>query len=538
MTLKKFCQDNNIRFIFSTLSHSDLEFCKDTFVDNKYDGYMKYDLVVIKKNPSIQLMKESINKLSINGFLYFEDMDPEYLQDYIKGKILQKDTNFDNIYKKIGNISNEVKKDTLYNGYTILIFDKKKYSLNVISKIFPIVKSDKYTIYSINMNGKVKETKFDFYPYYPVMKNNVLYVNPIHLQLIDLHNIKSSIMKNVKIMLTDNSSELPFSKYPKFNKTELLHLYVKNEALPYKENNHGWLSEGTKSSLYAVSKILSPKTIIEFGTWYGNSAEYIKKNNPENTRLICFDIFRNIFESEYTLHGYGVDKFYIKYPRLEAVYKRLQQFKNMELVKGDAYQGIDYLKKLKVKPDTIFIDFIKSEKLLMKFLSQIHSLFPKTIIIGDDYVFDTVKLGVKNFLKNNTTYTLITNENSYILIPKGFDSETIEEIRFSMNKEWKKLLDKKYSNKYYQVYELISKNKIEEAISMIKKENLKLNYSSKFLPNDGTLYHIFALNLKKSNFFNKYMNQLYSIELPEKVKNNFEFTFTDILKFDASRLTT
>lgn len=538
MTLKKFCQDNNIRFIFSTLSKSNLEFCKDTLVDTKYDGYMKYDLVIIKKNPSEQLIKESIDKLSVNGFLSFEDVYPEYLQDYIKGKILQKDTNFDNIYKKIGNISNEVKKDTLYNGYKILIFDKKKYSLNVISKIFPIVKSDKYIIYSIQMNGKVKETDFDFYPYFPVMKNDILYVNPIHLQLINLKDITSSIMENIKFMLLDDYSILPAPKYSKHNKDKLHHLYVENESLPYKENDHGWLSEGTKSSLYAVSTILSPKTFIEFGTWYGNSAEYIKQNNPENTRLICFDIFRNIFESEYTLYGYGIDKFYIKYPRLESVYKRLQNFKNVELVKGDAYQGIDYLKKIKVKPDVIFIDFIKNEKMLMKFLSQIYSSFPKTIIIGDDYVFDTVKLGVKNFLKKNTDYTLIENENSYILIPKSFKNETVNEITIIMNKEWKKLLDKKYSNKYYQVYELISKNKFEEAISMIKKDNLKLNYSSKFLPNNGTLYHIFALNLKKSKLFQTYIHQLYTIELPEKIKNNFEFTFVDMLKFDASRLIT
>ena len=415
--------------------------------------------------------------------------------------------------------------------YTVYIFNGRNYTQNLIDKIFPIYKNYDYPIYSISLDGKIKKeipTDTFLYPFFPIFEMNKFFVNPIHLQLIDIKNVLPSIQKNIQFILSKGVISKKSYKPKSF-----ISIKVTPDEIPYKETNHGWLSIGTKSSLYTISKCYSLKNIVEFGTWYGNSAEYIKKYNPDS-KLLCFDVFRSILESEYTPKGYGIDKFYTRYPRLESVFKRMQKFDNVELVKGDASNGLEYLSNIKVKPDMIFIDFIKNKDILFSFLMKIHKYYPNSIIIGDDYVFNPVKISSRKFYeKYKDEYQFITNENSYILIP---NSKYIPEIKSVMEKKFTTDSIKYINNKYTQCYFLIKELKFKEAIEFVQNENLHLNFKSKVLPNDSTLYHMFAYFLRTNENKEKYLKLLFKIEEPKKITNNFDLTFEDMLKFDSSRL--
>jgi hypothetical protein len=91
-------------------------------------------------------------------------------------------------------------------------------------------------------------------------------------------------------------------------------------------------------------------------------------------------------------------------------------------------------------------------------------------------------------------------------------------------------------NKYYNCFLLIQKLKFKEAINYATTHSLNLNYKSKYLPNTGTLYHMFGYYLSDVPDKDKYLKLLFKLEEPKNVKNNYEFTFVEMLKFDSSRL--
>jgi hypothetical protein len=336
----------------------------------------------------------------------------------------------------------------------------------------------------------------------------------------------------------ENSSVLEEINVSKVNQNRLIRnnvikIDVINEPIPYLETSHGWLSSGTKSTLFAISKLFELNTIIEFGSWYGNSSAYIKKYNPL-CRLICIDYFQSIIESEYTIRGVGIDKFYIKYPRLESVYKKMQKYSNVELIKGDALIGYDYLLKQDIIPDMIFIDFIKNRKILYNFLSRISYDYNKVIIVGDDYISKEVVLGVDDFMKKNESqYNLIKNDYSYILIPIGIYKNQIEKLMNQKKEEY----DRKSSNDlYYQCSIEIKNGNFKKAMNLVLDNKLDLNLKNKYISNEGTLYHIFGYYLRTHEKKDIYLSILNDIQPPKEILNNYEFTFMDILRYDSSRL--
>ena len=118
-------------------------------LDYEYDPYVKYDLII--KNSNEDLNNE-INKLGMNKFLYTIDSSSTELSKQIKNKVLEKVSK--NIYKKIGYISNLNDIKLRLDKFNVDIFDDKKYTEEVISKIIPIMPQSDYKIYSITLEKK------------------------------------------------------------------------------------------------------------------------------------------------------------------------------------------------------------------------------------------------------------------------------------------------------------------------------------------------------------------------------------------------
>jgi hypothetical protein len=182
----------------------------------------------------------------------------------------------------------------------------------------------------------------------------------------------------------------------------------------------------------------------------------------------------------------------------------------------------------------IFIDFIKNRKILYNFLSRISYDYKNTIIVGDDYVSKEVVLGVDDFIKKNQSkYILIKNDNSYILVPVEIYKKQIEPTMNQKNEEYNRKVS---SNLYYQCSIEIKNGNFKKAMNMVLDNKLDMNLKNKYIPNNGTLYHIFAYYLRTHEKKDIYISILNDIEPPKEVLNNYEFSFKDILRYDSSRL--
>ena len=214
----------------------------------------------------------------------------------------------------------------------------------------------------------------------------------------------------------------------------------------------------------------------------------------------------------------------------------MQKYKNIELIKGNILNGYNYLINKKIIPDMIFINYINDSKLLFNLLHHIYNNHQETIIIGNHYSINHIKDGILQFLNSLniiSKYELIENNNSYLLIPIPRLTDNILKFIEEKNTYYNNKLN---NNKYYQCYLLIKDSNFKQAITFIIDNKLDLNLIVKYIPNKGTLYHIFGYYLRNHPKKDDYLEILYELQKPTKVLNNYEFTFDDILKYDSKEL--
>jgi len=546
--LYNLCSENNIIYIFNSFKDHILQKILDIYFYNlNYGlshfediGYTNYDLYIIYKDNEIL---NAINRIHINGFIYLgnnELINDELLTNYVYNKILiQID---DNIYQKINHIiskdKSRLKLKNKSNMYEVNIYNDKDYTEDLIKELIPIKdnKDNKYQVYSISIKtANLQEDTYKIYPYYPILEKDKIYLNPIHVQIINKDNFMNLIKEHIRVIISNSLIKTDQLLVPDIIKKDSLKIVVNNKEIPYLDNSYEILSYDTKSVIYTISKLYTLKTIFEIGTWYGGSSRFIKKHNIDS-KLICLNEFEGIFEKNKNISNEVINRFYIKYPHLETVYKKMQKYKNIELIKGNIFNGYNYLINKKVIPDMIFINYINDTKLLFNLLYHIHINNPEAIIIGNHYLKNHIKDGILQFFKSpnmNIRYELIENNNSYILIPilrlTNNILKSIEEKNTYYN-------NKLNNNKYYQCYLLIKDDQVKQAINFIIDNKLDLNLVVKYLPNKGSLYHVFGYYLRNHTKKDDYLDILYEYQKPTMILNNYEFSFEDILKYDSKEL--
>lgn len=113
-----------------------------------------------------------------------------------------------------------------------------------------------------------------------------------------------------------NKNNIEFNKY-------VVKITNHNSIKYYPSIEHGWLNYDTKLALKYIIKKFKSKILVELGSWFGNSAIYIKNIDP-SIKLFCFDKFQNINESRFIISKYNsIDKFYFTYNRFEVFYKNM-----------------------------------------------------------------------------------------------------------------------------------------------------------------------------------------------------------------------
>lgn len=538
------CSENNVVYVFNSYKDNILQKILNIYFYNlNYGishfediGYSNYDLYIIYK---INELLDGINKIHVSGFIYLgnnELINDELINNYVYNQILiQID---DNIYQKINHIiskdKSRLKLKDKNHTYDVNIYNDKDYTEDLIKDLIPIIKDNKYKVYSISIKtANLQEDTYDIYPYYPILDEDKIYLNPIHIQMINKDSFMNLIKEHIKVIISSSILNTDQLLIPDIIKKDTLKIVVNNKEIPYLDNSYEILSYDTKSVIYTISKLYTLNTIFEIGTWYGGSSRFIKKYNIDS-KLICLNDFEGIFEKNKNIGNEGINRFYIKYPHLETVYKKMQKYKNIELIKGNILNGYNYLINKKIIPDMIFINYINDSKLLFNLLYHIYNNHPDSIIVGNHYSIKHIKDGVLQYLKTmNRYYELIENNNSYLLIPIQRLTDNILKFIEERNTYYNNKLN---NNLYYQCYLLIKDIQIKPAINFIIDKKLDLNLIVKYLPNNGSLYHIFAYYLKNHSKKDDYLEILFEYQKPSNILNNYEFTFEDILKYDSKEL--
>jgi len=311
---------------------------------------------------------------------------------------------------------------------------------------------------------------------------------------------------------------------------------------------HGWLSESTKNNLiYCINKY-KPKIIVEFGSWFGSSSKLIKETDP-NVILFCFDIFQPILHTKYKFNTYNpLDNFYFKIPRIETFHKNMSSFDKVYSVIGniDINKIMKMFKDNKIMVDLFFIDFEKKTYFLNNILSSIINNFPNSIIVGDDFGFNSVKESIytqllildKKFAFSKHSY-IISNkimEDYKYIIKKNFKDEKRKELILNYINE--KILNEDITSIESDDYkkEFINKcleyGKFNLFLKFIKYYKIDMN-SDKYLENNMTIFHIICKYLKIYNKIDK-INDFYNYQKPIDKKDIFLLKYDDYLNFNIN----
>ncbi len=298
--------------------------------------------------------------------------------------------------------------------------------------------------------------------------------------------------------------------------------------MPYnKKIRLGWFTANNQVLLqkYLNNVCKGKSIVIEFGTWLGVSANFIADNISNNSTLICVDWWKGD-----TSIGTREDE--------DELYKRYidnvwNNRKKIIPVRMDGRKAAEYISKLGIQPDLIYLDMGHSYEEVIGDLDIITKSFPKVIIVGDDYLYWP---GVRKAVLE-TRYLLDipylnVDKNCYALLYEGqekymtYDNDVIgrntkrfydktvhkystEEIQYSLQLHYKLKMNRVFIIPIYQTKDI---NKYE---NILKKKN-----------NNDTF--IIVLSKKKESLFSLYnYGYIYFKNHIQNKKHSYVFIYID-----------
>lgn len=304
-------------------------------------------------------------------------------------------------------------------------------------------------------------------------------------------------------------------------------------------NNHGWLSINTYLCLKFIFKEISGKhknlTIVELGSWLGLSTCVILREIKSGS-LYCFDHFQNVALTDYDFSKEQLlDKFWMTVPRYETFCRNISPYlsknKHVYTIKYDVRKSISILKYNFITPHIIFIDAIKARDTLVNFLQNVFRFAPNTVVLGDDYIFQSVQNAVSQFMTGKHNYYLFTTNDCYIL-----GQNTVMQNYGFINQDTLKTKAHIYIKQSIQddpmldAIDNLYKHKYDAVCKVLEKKNIDINKPiSEF--NNSTFYtlviiEIYSHGKKNADIVRKYI--LDNIDAhPKKIKNALFLTWQD-----------
>jgi hypothetical protein len=199
---------------------------------------------------------------------------------------------------------------------------------------------------------------------------------------------------------------------------------IYNGFTPLSEDLSGW--NGSSSIFKKLIEEIKPKTIIEVGTWKGQSAINMGKSVKElnlDTTIHCVDTWLGAIEfwsshretderNLLQLHGYPQ----IYYQFLSnVVHNNLQDV--ILPFPNTSENGYRYFRDNTINAELIYIDASHEEEDVYKDVSNYFKLLNNGgIIFGDDYQsWSGVRTSVTKFVKENNLKVEIVEDNFWII---------------------------------------------------------------------------------------------------------------------------
>jgi hypothetical protein len=185
---------------------------------------------------------------------------------------------------------------------------------------------------------------------------------------------------------------------------------------------HGWCGRDTRVNLIAALRQFRPRVIVELGSWYGKSTRVLLEHAPANSIVFCVDHFKNsAIYAERHPQVVPEDRLFFNFLRYECFVgcveesgRKLAKPMSVYLAKMDIHEVVDYLHRIGVPIDMVFIDAEKKTLPLQKLIGKIRGAYPSAVIVGDDHVFESVKEAVRGVRPQRC---VIARDDSYIVLP-------------------------------------------------------------------------------------------------------------------------
>jgi hypothetical protein len=222
-------------------------------------------------------------------------------------------------------------------------------------------------------------------------------------------------------------------------------------------------------------------------------------------------------------------------PRYETFCRNISPYlsknKRVYTVKYDVRKSISVMKYNFITPHIVFIDAIKARDTLVNFLQNLFKFAPKTVVLGDDYIFQSVRNAVAQFMRGKNNYFLFTTNDCYILAQNtvmqnyGFDSQ--DDLKAKATKYIEHgiksdptldAVDNLYKHKYAAVCQILKTGKVD-----INKSIAEFNNSTFYTL---VIIEIYSLGKKGAEVVRKYILENIDAQ-PKKIKNALFLTWQD-----------
>jgi hypothetical protein len=431
---------------------------------------------------------------------------------------------------------------------------------NQINKLIVKAFDDKPDLIAISINNNHSPIIFKNLPRFPVFSNNTFYLTPLMIYNLDgfdstitnmtelINDTINRIIERYGCIISHSGYKFPAKSNPKkfglnrlisstnniFENRFIAHVpqWMSNHVI---ESNVGWFARYNKNCIDYLFENCDISNIVELGVYNGTSSKYIATLKKPKSHMFCVDVFTNIMNTQYVADSISpIDtKYFFKYDRYESFHKKIAGFSNVYSVTYDCNLFPSLIKKYDISVDLFYIDFIKNNNVLVKFINMIFNLYPNCIIMGDDLVYLSKAIKI---LKQ--TYKIFEFKSCY-LISKNTKLRNIDKLlkehnqltKYEEETDINKLakLDIQYRFKY--LIKMID-NKNSQTASIINKLNVNPNTPSHYVFQYGNLYHHISLKYHgdKQYYFNLY-NELFDIYGDDNITNNFNLTPNDYFNY-------
>lgn len=157
--------------------------------------------------------------------------------------------------------------------------------------------------------------------------------------------------------------------------------------------SYGWFGDGTDQIL-ASSLSDETRLVVELGSWLGMSARFTADVAP-NATLIAIDHWEGGTDHQ------NQARFQSMLPTLYNNFLSLCWSYRDRIIplKMKTLEGLRTVAEFGLEPELIFIDAEHTTEAVTSELSLAHSLFPRAILLGDDYDWPEVKQAVESFAR-------------------------------------------------------------------------------------------------------------------------------------------